>query len=280
MTYQHEGQLITNAGTGNANFVTVEVVKLEKAPKRLVIQTRSRSAHVDPDPASKPINDQTSVSETTLTLEGDAMRVRMKDVATTRQGPSPVIDFYCRRVGGPTGKPSTLAGPVSNDYLPLKVGNVWRYRHNGSEVVATIAAEETVGGVRAARLEMRANGQPVSHEHLLRRADGYYRAATNGVAFGETIKILGLPPRNGDHWGLSVKVGESKADGEVNVTEEDVTVPAGRYKTYHVSMVIKDGQNTVIAENWYAKGVGSVKQRVQSGGTELLFELERFEPAR
>jgi hypothetical protein len=60
--------------------------------------------------------------------------------------------------------------------------------------------------------------------------------------------------------------------------EEDVTVPAGKYRavTLQGEINLLGGKQTTFTY-WFAEGVGMVKQVVRQDGRTAVYELEKFE---
>lgn len=162
-------------------------------------------------------------------------------------------------------------------YYPLKVGTRWVYRAGARTVVARVTKHEEVGGVPCACIEA-GEGDESQVEYLAVREDGVYRYKVNGQELQPPLLVLKLPPKVGETWKVASKLGENVAKGTFTLGEQEVTVPAGKYKTVTVS----DDDFQIAGERvgltwWYAKGVGPVRQTIRVGGGEMLLELEKFQ---
>src|SRR5207253_6013757 len=127
-------------------------------------------------------------------------------------------------------------------------------------------------------VEALANGKAVASEHLAAKKDGVYRLAGNGMKVDPPVLVLKLPPRKGDRWKIDSKVAGLTVQGTLAVAEEAVAVPAGKYQavSVHSDDMKLDGKAVTITQ-WFAPGVGLVKQVADFGGKKTTLELEKFE---
>ncbi|HZT83377.1 MAG TPA: hypothetical protein VFA26_24315, partial [Gemmataceae bacterium] len=114
------------------------------------------------------------------------------------------------------------------------------------------------------------------------RADGLYRYTDQGQQAQPPLLFLKLPPKKGGAWKFDFKLGGQQVKGGLVLDEEEVTVPAGKYKAVVVETKDAEGPATLKpqAKWWYAPGVGLVKQQMKVGDAEATFELEKFEPGK
>jgi hypothetical protein len=96
---------------------------------------------------------------------------------------------------------------------------------------------------------------------------------------------LKLPAVKGEKWEWKGQMGKEQAAVTfTNDGEEDISVPAGKYKAWKVSVVIEIAGVKHTGANWFAPGVGIVRQQstFESGGKkhESLIELKSFEPGK
>jgi hypothetical protein len=95
--------------------------------------------------------------------------------------------------------------------------------------------------------------------------------------------LLQLPAKKGDTWATERK---SPGDTTTKLTytvgkEEEVTVPAGKYKAIAVTcetMVNRQAESRITS--WYAAGVGVVKTVFEIHGKEWVHELKEFTPGK
>jgi hypothetical protein len=182
-------------------------------------------------------------------------------------------------------------------YYPLKVGTTWRYRAGESKFTIRVARHEKVGETLCALLETIRDGKVAGSEHLAVSGDGVYRHDLTypqlqsdpndkskkvktpvNQALKPPILILKLPPRNGDSWKIDSKGDGKTFRGNFQVAEQEITVPAGTYKTFRVAS--QDLEVNSLKPNittFFAQGVGMVKQTIEMGNAKIEIELEKFE---
>lgn len=186
-------------------------------------------------------------------------------------------------------------GEPGNDYLPLREGNVWIYRavleNDGKaaelEALTRVAGRRKVGDTECFVLEIRVGGS-VAREFLAPGASGV-------LVYGESregMEIFHDPPLRRLRYPLAAGIvwedrprGEA---GEVRIRstvqeEEEVEVPAGRYRTVPVRAEAETPAGKMDSRTWYAPGVGVVRQWVRHSRPgrllELRIDLKAFEGA-
>jgi hypothetical protein len=168
-------------------------------------------------------------------------------------------------------------------YYPLKKGTTWTFKAptkmGGAQ---TITVQVTGGDKDGAKVETiikdkDGKDKSVASETVVVQDDGLYRTTVNGVKSDAPVRFLKLPPKKGESWEVETKIQGQAVKGTFSADEEEVTVPAGKYKAIKVEA--KDfsvaGLKTTIA-CWYAEKVGIVKQSFRVGDTEVVLELEKF----
>jgi hypothetical protein len=173
-------------------------------------------------------------------------------------------------------------GTKDKSYYPLRVGLQWTYAAaDGPKTVVRVTKEEKIGDVPCARVEKLVNGKAVSHEHLAAQKDGVYRYAGDGKKVEPPLLILKLPPTKGASWKVDSKFAGFTFRGAFTLDEADVTVPAGKYPTVSVRTDdLKVNDTPVSMTQWFAPGVGLVKQVVNFGDKKLTLGLEKFEAGK
>lgn len=189
-----------------------------------------------------------------------------------------------------------------SSYYPLQVGAVWHYRAGDSKFTIRVARHEKVGNTLCALLETTRDGKVVGSEHVAVTDDGVYRydltypqtqsdarfQAERGNEKGERklvtltlappMLILKLPQKNGDSWKVDSKGDGMTFRGGFQVAEQEITVPAGTYKTFRISSQdLEVNALKLTITTFFAEGVGMVKQRIQMGDAKVDIELEKFE---
>lgn len=180
----------------------------------------------------------------------------------------------------PTKKDEKKESDAGN-YYPLQVGNKWEYRVDvagtSAKAVSTILKKETIDGVELARLEATVNGSPVATE-LLRATDkGVFRYRNNDKAIEPPICLLKYPVRAGEKWDGEITVGKEKGKYFCDTREENVEVPAGKFKAIKVTINLEAKMQKVSTSYWFVKDIGFVKQTVEAGDLNITMELEKFD---
>jgi hypothetical protein len=170
------------------------------------------------------------------------------------------------------------------DYYPLREGTKWHYRVEvgGKMVQVTnqIAKVETIDGQPLARLETVVGGQVTASEHLRTTAQGIFRHRYNGIDVTPPLCLLKYPVKDGESWASDVKIGGMQLKVRCRVgREEEVEVPAGKYKAVTSDVETEVGGVKITTKYWFASGVGVVKQTADLGGKAVSLQLEKFEPA-
>lgn len=171
------------------------------------------------------------------------------------------------------------------DYYPLKVGAKWHYRFTAGggqtgKIMNQIAKLEKIDDQQLARLETVAQGNVVASEHLSNTAKGIYRHRYNGIEVSPPVCILRFPIKQGDSWGGESKVGDQTVKLTSRVGEEEVEVPAGKYKTIKVQVDGEAAGVKIHTTYYFAAGVGVVKQFADIGGTQVTLDLEKYEAGK
>jgi hypothetical protein len=174
--------------------------------------------------------------------------------------------------------------PEETPYYPLKVGTTWTYRDadapGAAKIVVKVARQEKVGDVLCARVETHKDGKAAGYEHVAVAKDGVYRHSINGLRPDRPLLLLKLPPRGGDEWPVAGKLGGETFAGTMTAAEEDVAVPAGKYRALVVSGEVKVGDAALASAHAFAKDVGPVRVRTEAQGQVVRLELEKFEPGK
>jgi hypothetical protein len=165
---------------------------------------------------------------------------------------------------------------VETPYYPLKAGTKWEYRAGDRKLVSRVARQDEKGTL----IEVLIDGKVVDRQHILIKADGIYRTTLNGEAYSSPFRLLNLPPKAGDKWRFDTALKEQKLQGEVRISEAEVTVPAGKYKTFAATADFKVGDRSAGTTWYFAPDVGPVKIVVKGRTEDLVIELEKLEPGK
>ena len=198
----------------------------------------------------------------------------------------------------PAPLPAAASLAMADTYYPLAKGSKWVYSTDyadDTELIHEVIGTEKIGEVDCFIVEHKTVG-PTLGTRMMRKewlaADGdgiLIHKVSRGKSeldvvkpFFKTKHIL----RKDDEWKGQAKAEENPPMYEYRVEgEEDVEVPAGKYKAVKVHVKIESGsRHSAEGAEWYAKNVGIVKSEmtIRASGSEfsLVSELKRFEPGK
>ena len=176
-------------------------------------------------------------------------------------------------------------------YYPLQVGTTWHYRAGDRKIILRVARHEKTGDTLCAVVEATRDGKVVGTEHLAVTGDGVYRhmqtipKQADKPSVQHTLKppmlVLKLPPKQCESWKIDSKSEKQTFRGGFQVGEQEITVPAGTYKTFRVaSQDLEIDSLKANITTFFAAGVGMVKQIIEVGDAKVEIELEKFTLAR
>lgn len=171
------------------------------------------------------------------------------------------------------------------NYWPLKAGTKWHFQADigGKQipVVLQVAKIETIDGQQLPRLESLIQGNVTASEHLSSSDKGIFRHRYNGIEVSPPVCLLKAGAKAGDSWEIDCKIGNDTLKGTCKLGTDQVTVPAGKYKTITILLDAETGGGVKVKTTyWLAPDVGMVKQTVDILGKTILLELEKFEPGK
>ena len=194
----------------------------------------------------------------------------------------------------PEAAPGSLALPAES-YYPLGKGYKWTYGTDYTDdtvIVHEVTGTEKVGEVECFVVEHK-TVSPTLGTRMMRKE--WLAADSEGVLIHklqrgrselEVVKPfhkLKSVMRKDDEWKGEAKASENPPHYQLRVEEEeDVEVPAGKYKAWKIHIRIESGtRHSAEGTEWYAKGVGLVKSEmtIRAGGEDftLVSELKKFE---
>jgi hypothetical protein len=192
-----------------------------------------------------------------------------------------VSAWVCLLVFGLTTFVSGQEKVQSSEYYPLKVGTTWTYKVMGQTISIKVAKHEKYNGVMCAVLETSAGGKVVATEHISVAKDGIYRHSMAGNKADPAVRFIKLPIKKGESWKIESKIGGQDLKVSYTAGEDEITVPAGKYKTITTQTnEFEAGGQKITAKIWYAKGVGMVKTVMELAGNTVTLELDKFEAGK
>ena len=201
---------------------------------------------------------------------------------------SPFSD--CPAIAGAPVKKSNSSSAASKkvvppDYYPLADTYWWKFKGNsgGNSIDFTlkvVGIEKQPDGRIIYQLDT--CGQQVVHDWyvkekgaVLRLKEYYGDNAKLRVSYEPPYCILHNPLLVGDKWSWQ---GKGLMDVSINdqsrvEAEEDVEVPAGKFRAMRVVSDVQQGPAHVVKTYWYAPGVGLIKTKTENNGIVIGTEL-------
>ncbi len=185
---------------------------------------------------------------------------------------------------------ATLAAPVPKVkapelYFPTVEGT--RYvmqRKSGGETVETTHTVTKVvekDGTYTVTVSRDVSGQVVEFKYEV-SANGVF-ALPRGDEKGEPRAVFKRPAKGGETW-TTEQTGPGQGGTRTTTytvgKEEEVTVPAGKFKAVVVAAETTLGGRVFKSTSWYVAGVGIVKTVAQSDGIEQVQEMKEFTPGK
>src|SRR5262245_3110398 len=158
-----------------------------------------------------------------------------------------------------------------SEYFPLQEGTTWTYKSGNDTYETKVAGYEKVGEEMCAKLETSCNGKVVATEHIgIRKdaadptGDGIYRCAFAGSAPTKPLRILKLPPGDGDTWESNTRLLNEEVKVTFKLSTGAVRVEGGNWPNAIVatSEPITVGRRKVVITTYFVEKVGIVKKSV------------------
>lgn len=184
----------------------------------------------------------------------------------------------------------SLAAPVPKAkaaelYYPTVEGTkrVMQTRPGGRTAVATETVTKVTekDGTYTVTIAHEINGRTDEVEYRVSE-EGVFLLPDPGDEKGEPAALLKLPAKEGDTW-MSERPGRGNVTFTATYTvgkEEEVEVPAGKFKAVPVTFQSDGGGLVINVTRWYAAGVGVVRVVSKTNGTERVQELKEFTPGK
>lgn len=170
-------------------------------------------------------------------------------------------------------------------YFPVKVGTKWVLERatggKASEIIETVSAVDLKDGVYRVTVERAPGGRQGATVYEV-SAKGLSRLTFAGEPAAEPLPLLKVGVRPGDTW----KSEQKSTGGAATVTytmgkEEEVEVPAGKFKAIRVNSTVEQKGSVTQNSYWYAVGVGAVKLvTISSKGSEVTTVMKSFTPGK
>ncbi len=170
---------------------------------------------------------------------------------------------------------------LSTEYFPLSEGHAWSYKQTvtlkGKTTDKTahvfVVGRSTVGKNEGFVVQ----GWGGADRAVLQVSEEGVRVLQMESNDQESLYFLKFPLKVGATWEGKLKAGEQiKAMNFEVAGEEEITVPAGKFKAFRVKLTSKESPDHV-GEIWYARDFGEVRSKYTMPDGEVVSELEKFE---
>ncbi|MFO0814736.1 MAG: hypothetical protein U0796_16075 [Gemmatales bacterium] len=166
--------------------------------------------------------------------------------------------------------------------FPLAKGTQWHSDVNVNGMTISLVQEVTEsskqGNVTKGTVTTKVNGQDINEE-LSIDEKGIYRHSVSSFKLDKPMLSFKYPIQV-QKWTETINLQGMTIDVKLDMkAAEDITVAAGSYKKVipvEISMNVQ-GQD-IIATNYYAEGVGIIKQEMTVAGNKITAELKKYVP--
>jgi len=170
-------------------------------------------------------------------------------------------------------------------YFPTTVGDRWvtemRYQSHTTAFTEVVTAVEKKDGALLVTVGRESEGVVGPDQSQVRVTDkGLFRVSNLGTVYDAPYCVLQLPLKPGNTWTSEVVSGGTLTSTfkYKAVKEEDVEVPAGKFRAFRIEVDIDSrgrGRRSVL---WYAAQVGIVKMEHEDGDSGYVRVLKSFTP--
>ena len=186
-----------------------------------------------------------------------------------------LVLLLCLKAAGPAAPDPHPKDPPPNN--PTAVGARWVYRTaDGTDEVRTVTKVETRGRdviVHEARVT---GDEDIPLGATAVSPSGLSRPSSGGRDLDPPLPLLKLPAKPGETWEWTSPFDGARHKYKTR-GEEEVAVPAGKYKAVAVEDEFARGGKPVRGVYWYAPGVGLVKAVTKSeAGEQVGLALKSF----
>ena len=147
-------------------------------------------------------------------------------------------------------------------FFPVAVGSKWVYRtvtKNNPEEFTEVITESEAGDVYTIiKIGSEMNGKMTTVRQLSVSSQGLFLGKEGKKAAAPLDAVIKFPLKKDETW--TVEIGKNAHRKYVIKGEEEVVVPAGKFKTIRVDIsILRDGQPFTEISEWYAPRTGMVK---------------------
>ena len=167
---------------------------------------------------------------------------------------------------------------LANDYYPLIEGTSWKFKDSNNKlIIKKVIKEEKIGYYPSVLIEVSDDKSLISTEHVGVTSEGVFRYALDGRRYDQGILLLKNKIKSGDQWSINLVPSGSKIGTEIKVSEEEISVPLGKFKCFVTTISGKDEKGIVFQlKNYFAEKVGVVKVTIEKDG-KSFYDLQLVE---
>ena len=198
--------------------------------------------------------------------------------------------------------PAFAQTPIKNEFYPLEVGNRWTYSVKEDakkkdadpkkkvEIVVERAEVYVQKNIKdGATIENKftgyilksTSGDKVSRDHVVVTDTGIQRIHLAGTPINPPLTFFKFPVKADESWTCESISGSTTIKGTFTAKQAVAESPKGKLDYWIITFTNNQtGNERIQIDYWFARGYGMIKQHVRSGNSEIILELDKFEPAR
>ncbi|MFH1386452.1 MAG: hypothetical protein ABIH50_02145 [bacterium] len=164
-------------------------------------------------------------------------------------------------------------------YFPCNQGYTWTYSSNdGYTQITSVEGSTSIGSITVQKI----SSKYMSTSNSTMTSDAYYRVDGTGVYYHGSpsnyystgMQMFAFPLEVGKTWMETTSGANSY---KIMVTaKENVTVPAGTFDCYKISMITKYGTIETSSNVWLGDNVGIVKTNSSTSTIESVLQSKNF----
>ncbi|MBI2900421.1 MAG: hypothetical protein HYY17_09555 [Planctomycetes bacterium] len=172
---------------------------------------------------------------------------------------------------------AVLSAADEKDFFPVKAGAKWTYAAGEEEVTVTVEGPAKVGEKECHVFKREWKGGS-SKEFFSVTDQGVFLVrleADRNTEFPDNpVPRMKFGTKKGETWTWKFEQQEGTYE---NQGEEEIEVPAGKFKAWKIHVVAQAGEMKYVTTRWFAAGVGLVREEMKRGDQTRITELKKFE---
>jgi len=188
----------------------------------------------------------------------------------------------------PAGSAPNLKDVPDRPYYPTTVGDRWvmelrgsnaggEYTQRTTEVVTAVEKNKDGDIIVSVSREVDGKFTPKPAQMKV-SSNGLFRISVGETVFDTPYCVLKLPLKSGEKWTSEVKVkAETQTTFKYEVAkEEEVEVPAGKFRATRINVKADFRGSTSKYTIWYVPQIGSVKEQLEGENSKHVREMKSF----